>query len=382
MLSAGEASGDLYGAEVCRALLEARPGVELFGMGGPRMEAAGMRVTHNPLDSSVIGIGEALAAYRHFRKLLADRVAEVEAERPDVVVTIDFPGFHMRFAREVKRLGVPVAHYIGPAVWAWGRWRGRKVAARTDAVCSIFPFEADILRRYGAKAYFVGHPSVDLVRAETSREAFRREAGFDPDRSLVALLPGSRPQELKALLPVMLEAALLMQREQARRNEEELQFVISPAGHVDGAMVEAMAPKELKTVRVILGQTYECVAAADAAMVASGTATLETALLGTPQVGVYRVSPLTWQIGRRLIRVPSVMLPNIIAGRRVIPELLQDELTPERLAAECRRCLNPETAERMRRDYEEIGRRLGEPGVARRVADCIIAVAEGKDPDL
>lgn len=371
MLVAGEASGDLHGATLSRALQRQGPGWRLVGMGGPRMAEAGVRLLADTVSHAVVGAGEALSRlprlFRAFRTLRK----EVMAQRPRAVVLIDFPEFNLRLARVAKRLRIPVIYFIPPQVWAWRRGRARLLARLATEILAVFPFEPRIYAAAGARVEFVGHPLLDVLPNGLSRNDARPALRVPLDATLIGLLPGSRREEVERLLPPMAEAA-----QRIRETIPQARFLVAAATSVDPALVERLlrnAPLELLQVR---GRTYEVMAAADLLLVASGTATLEAALIGTPMVVCYRVSRLTGMIARLLIRIPWVSLANIVSGRAVVPELLQDNATGFRLAKEAVNLLrNPEALKAQRLAFAELKGALGTPGVGERAARRILEVA-------
>jgi lipid-A-disaccharide synthase len=372
LISAGEASGDLHGATVCRALRELAPGVRLVGMGGPRMAAAGMEVVADLTRHAAVGTSEALGRipglYRAYR-LLQSRLRE---EGPRVLVVIDFPEFNLRLARYARRAGVPVVYFIPPQLWAWRRGRIRQMARRVNRVLAVLPFEEPLYRRAGVPVDFVGHPLLDVLPLDLTREAARRSLGLDPGQTVVGLLPGSRREEIARLLPPMLTAAQRLAAGGLSRH-----FVLGLAPTVDpdlvGGMIRRAFAEGGPRIDVLQGRTYEVMAAADTVLIASGTATLEAALLGTPMVVCYRVSRLTEAVARMLVRVAWCSLPNLVSGRAVVPEILQDELSGQRLAREAARLLeDPVAATAQRAAFKELRASLGEPGVGARVARAVI----------
>lgn len=373
MLSAGEASGDLHGATLCRALRELEPGVRLLGMGGSQMRAAGMEVLLDPTAHAAVGTSEAIgripALYRAYRTLTARLVAE----RPRALVLIDFPEFNLRLARRARAANVPVVYFIPPQLWAWRRGRIRQMARRVSRVLAVFPFEPPLYEGAGVPVEFVGHPLLDALPLDLTRDDARRRLGADPAHSLVGLLPGSRREEVERLLPPMLEAARRLAAADARRR-----FVLGLAPTVSRERVDAHLRQAGPgpAVELVEGRTYEVMAAADALLIASGTATLEAALLGTPMALCYRVSRTTELIARLLARVEWIGLPNLVAGRAVVPELIQEQVTGERLAQEIARLLDdPVAATAQRAAFKDLRARLGEPGVGPRAARAVLATA-------
>jgi lipid-A-disaccharide synthase len=373
MLSAGEASGDLHGGTLCRALRALEPEVRLIGMGGGHMAAEGMEVIVDPTAHAAVGTSEALgripALYRAYRAM----VERVRNERPRALVLIDFPEFNLRLARRAHRAGVPVVYFIPPQLWAWRQGRVRQMARRVSQVLAVFPFEPPLYQRHRVPVEFVGHPLLDVLPLELTREEARRRLQADPGHSLVGLLPGSRREEVERLLPPMLDAARRLAAADGRRRFMLGLAPTVPRQQVQGHVHAAGGPP----IELISGSTYELMAAADVLLIASGTATLEAALLGAPMVICYRVSRTTEMIARLLSRVRWIGLPNLVSGREVVPELIQAQVTGERLATEATRLLDedPVAATAQRAAFKELRARLGEPGVGRRAARAVLATA-------
>lgn len=374
MLSAGEASGDLHGATLCRALRELAPGLRLTGMGGGHMAAAGMEVIVDPTGQAAVGTSEAVghvpALYRAYRAMGRRLVTD----RPRALVLIDFPEFNLRLARRARRAGVPVVYFIPPQLWAWRAGRVRQMARRVKRVLAVFPFEPPIYERAHVPVTFVGHPLLDVLPLDLTRDEARRRLGVDPGHALIGLLPGSRPGEIERLLPSMLDAARRLAAADRGRH-----FVLGLAPTVAREQVTAIlraAGAGIPPIELVSGRTYEVMAAADTLLIASGTATLEAALLGGPMVVCYRVSRLTELIARALTRVQWIGLPNLVSGRLVVPELIQGEMTGARLAQEAARLLDdPVAATAQRAAFKELRARLGEPGVGLRAARAVLDTA-------
>lgn len=361
LVVAGEASGDLRGAELVGELRGLVPGLRVTGVGGARLRAAGQEPEVDAEEISTMGltevvssIGRILGAFRRVR----DAVEGRSGPRPDLVVLIDLPDFNLRLAPIAKRAGVPVLYYVSPQVWAWRRWRVRHLARNVDRLAVVFPFEERIYRGL-ADVTFVGHPALDTVRASRTPAETRARHGLDPSRPLVALLPGSRAAEVRALLPEMARAIDVL------RADVLVDGVVALASEGLRPLVAPHAGR----MPVVSGETWDLVAASDLVLCASGSATLETALLERPMVVSYRLSPVTWAVARLLVRVPFVAMPNLILGRRAVPELLQHEATAGRMAAEARSILlEPERAARMRADLAGLRGLLGDGGAAGRAA--------------
>lgn len=370
LLVAGEASGDLHGADLVEALKRQAPEVEVFGVGGTRLREAGMQVLVDTAEVAGMGLVEMkdklpalVRAYRLLKRILC-------SSPPDLLVLIDFPEFNLRLAKVAKRYGVPVLYYIGPQVWAWRQSRVHTMARWVDRLVVVFHFEPPWYAQAGCAAEFVGHPLVDRARPSRTRAETLLGCGLDPAKRTVVLLPGSRSQEVRYLLPRLLRAAEIL--------GAGYQFVVAVAPTLAATDIETVVNKAAVQVQVVRGDTYNLVHAADLALVASGTATLETALLGRPMVIVYRMALLTYVLARLLVRVPFIGMPNLIAGRRVVPELVQGEATGERIAAEAKRILDtPAVREEMIAGLSEVRRQLGEGGAAARAAAVALRMLQG-----
>jgi lipid-A-disaccharide synthase len=377
LVVAGEASGDLHGARLLAELRRLVPGLGAFGLGGGELRAAGLEAVADSSEVAVVGLVEVLKVLPRVREVFAALLAEVDLRRPRAAVLIDFPDFNLRLARQLKRRGIPVIYYISPQVWAWRRGRVRTIARRVDQMLVLFPFEVELYRRAGVPAVHVGHPLVDEVPRLASAWD-RAPAPGEPLR--LALLPGSRRGEIEALLLPMLAAAARLAAElpiavsliRAPAIPEQvvaahLAAFAAGAGHAGGA---GGLP-----VRVVSEERFAAIADSHLALCASGTATLEVGLLGTPMVVVYRLASWTYLLARLLVRLPNFALVNLVLGREVVPELLQGEAEPERIAAEALRLLaDPEARGRQRAGLAELRPRLGEGGASARAARLVAAL--------
>jgi lipid-A-disaccharide synthase len=362
LLVAGEASGDLHAAEFVRALRRLAPAAEVFGAGGNAARAAGMTTVVDVAELSTMGLVEVAAKARALVRAWRRLVEEIRRSGPHLAVLVDFPEFNLALARVARRAGVPVFYYVSPQVWAWRRGRVRKILRRVDRLAVVFPFEPQVYG-HSEKVEFVGHPLLDRVRATATPVETRLRHGLPLDRTLVALLPGSRRSEIERLLPAMAGAVELLGK------SRPVAAALALAPTLDRGSVEALLGAAGERIPVVEGDTYNLIAASDLVLTASGTATLETALLERPMVLMYRTAPLTYWVGRWIVDVPAIGMPNLIAGRRIVPELLQREVTPERIAAEAQAILDdPARAERMRRDLAAIRGALGSGGAAERAA--------------
>lgn len=371
MISVGEASGDVHGASVANALKMACPDIELVGMGGQGMRAAGVEILYDIADLGVIGIVEVIRNLRRLfrlRDFLADYMRE---HRPDALVIIDYPGFNMRLAKIAKSLGIPVVAYISPSVWAWGKGRAKEVAETVERVAAIFPFEADAYRQAGANVTFVGHPLLDIVKPSMSWEGAVSYFQASPEVHRVLLMPGSRKQEILNLLPDILGAAEII-----ASKVPKCQFFLPVASTISQEMLQTILERYKVDVKLTFDRTYDLMNICHVAIAASGTATLETSLMKVPTVIIYRVAALTYLIGKVLVKIPNIGLPNIVAGRRILPELLQNDVTPALIAEESIILLLDDAARRQAlSDLEEVHVKLGETGAVNRVANVILEVA-------
>src|SRR5437899_3423628 len=362
---AGEASGDMYGAEVARCLFKKFPGCEIYGLGGQRMREAGVQLEGDISKTAVVGpfevIGYLGALYGVFRRL-AERI---EMEPPTAAILIDFPDFNLRLARRVKHAGAPVFYYVGPQVWAWREGRVKQIKQLVDKMLVIFPFEEEIYRKAAVEVEFVGHPLMDLVRATKSKEDFCAKYQLDPKRPIVAVLPGSRTKEVRFILPTLCRATEVIAAE-----KPDAQFVLPLAPGLDRHLIEKII--QARPITVVINDTYNAIRYSRAAVVASGTATLETALLGTPEVIVYRISRATWFLGKFLLKVRLFGIVNIILGEEVVPELFQDKMTPEEVSKITLALMDDVWLQsRIRGNYEKLRRQLGTGNAAERVAEAV-----------
>ena len=372
LVSAGEASGDLYASLVVHELRRILPDVEFFGCTGPRLRAAGVRTVVNSADLAVVGLIEVVAhiprIYGEFRKLL--RAAR--EERPALAILTDSPDFHLRVARKLYRDGVPVVYLVAPQAWAWRRGRVREMRRTIRRLLCIFPFEEEFFRRYGVPATYIGHPLAGLVHPALSREEFFKKHRLAAERPLLAVLPGSRRGEAARHIPALLDAVDRIYREQAVN-------VVLPASATTGVAFfqERMGSSPIK---VIEGESWDAMAHSDLALAASGTVTVEAALLGTPMVTFYKVTGVSWLAGKFLVDIPFYSMVNLIAGRAVVPELMQNQMTGENLAREALRLLQDgRDREEMKAGLAEVREKLaGHTGAPERAALAIQEILEGQ----
>ncbi|HKH44670.1 MAG TPA: lipid-A-disaccharide synthase [Thermoanaerobaculia bacterium] len=363
LVVAGEASGDLHGARLVSELHRLEPDLEIFGLGGDELRAAGLQPVAHSAEISVVGITEVLRILKRARQIFDLLLREVERRKPVAAVLIDFPDFNLRLARELKKRGVPILYYISPQVWAWRKGRVKDIAQLVDRMLVLFPFEVDFYQRYGVKVVHVGHPLVDEV-PHLAGVWDRADADSGPFR--LALLPGSRISEVEALLPVMLEGV----RRLAEDFPVEARLIQAPS--IPRDLLEEEIELSGLPVRIVSENRFGSIADSHLALCASGTATLEVGLLGTPMIMLYRLGRWTWMLARLLVRLPYVSLVNLVLGRKVIPELLQGNASPEQIAAEAEQILTDDfERERIRTALAELRTRLGEGGASRRAAQAV-----------
>ena len=376
LIVAGEASGDQHAARLVAAVKEELPAVEFLGVGGEALAAQGVRILCPASELAVVGLLEVAGRLPAVFKALKDISRALKQERPQLVILVDFPDFNFWVARLAKYWRVPVMYYVSPQVWAWRTYRVRTIARLVDRMVVIFPFEADFYRQRGVLAEYVGHPLVETLPELPDRAALLEQWGLDPRRFTLALLPGSRASEIERHLPAMLEAAVLV-----KQAIPETQFVLPLASTAPEGLVREMVEKYNAlgaAFRIIEGQSYSALSAAHLAVVASGTATVEAALAATPFIIIYRLSPVTFAVGRLLVRVEHVGMANLLAGERLFPELLQHLFTPESLAREVLSLVKDrERLEVMRLGLARIVARLGGPGASRRAAMIAMEIITG-----
>jgi len=371
LISAGEASGDLHAGAVTRAIRQLNPDAEVFGMGGDCMRDAGGEVLYDIKDHSVMGFVEVLRKLPDIWKLRSSFIELMERRRPDVLLTIDYPGFNMRLAKLAKERGIRVVSFIAPSAWAWRPSRAAGVVKVVDKIASIFPFEYDLYKSYGADIEFVGHPLVDTVHPSLSRAEAEKMTGKRQGHPLVLLMPGSRAMEIQRLLPVMLDAAKIL-----HQKRPDIDFAMPRAATIERETLEAPIRDSGLAVTLTEGHNYDVMSVADFAIATSGTVTLEAALCGLGCEILYRSSPLSFWIAKRVVEIPNIGLPNIVAGRLIEPELLQDDCTPEKVAATALELLEPERYRQLQKDLREVREKLGEPGAVKRVAELVLRMAE------
>lgn len=371
MIIAGEASGDLHGSGLVLALSELDPEVKLIGMGGQLMVKAGLSSFQDIKELSVIGLLEVLSNLGKFTAAFDLLVGKLESEKPDCVVLIDYPEFNLRFAKEAKKRGIPVVYYISPQIWAWRRGRIKTVKKYVDKMIVILGFEKEFYEKEGVAAEFVGHPLLDCAKTRFEKKEFFKREGLDAGKKTIVLLPGSRQVEVIRNLPVMLGASEIIKD----RFRDGVQFIIAKPAEIGTEIYDRVLTRFKLRPKIIENYPYDCIGAADLALVASGTATLETAILEKPMIIIYRVSLLTWLFGRMLVKIPDIGLVNIVAGERIVPEFVQFDAVPKNIAGEAISFLSsPEKADRVISGLRAVKQKLGEGGAGKKAARLILAL--------
>ena len=364
---AGEVSGDLHGSHLVEALQRIEPEIQFFGVGGEGLKRRGMKLLYPAQSLSVVGITEVFVKLRTVLKALRGLKGSLEREKPDLIILIDFPEFNLRLAKIARRRGIPVVYYISPQIWAWRPQRIKLIARVVKKMIVLFPFEVPLYETAGVDVEWVGHPLLDIVKPTLPKEKAFREFGLDPKRRTVGLLPGSRIHEIERLLPPLLASAHLLQKE-----IPDLQFVIPLAPGISRTILSSQMKNISFPVKVVEGFTYDVMNLSELLIMASGTATLEGAILGKPMIIVYKVSLPSYWVGRALIRVDHIGLVNLVAEREIAPELIQKDVNPERIADEASRILrDPILSRKMAESMDEVRQKLGEPGAAQRAAQIV-----------
>lgn len=369
VIIAGEASGDLHASHLVEELKTLYPSARFYGLGGGKLRAVGVNLWHDLTALAVVGFVEVLKNYGRFKRIFDDTLEKIVALRPDAVILVDYPGFNLRLVRALKGHGIRVVYFISPQVWAWGRQRIRLIRRHVDLMLVLFKFEEDLYGDGAFKVTCVGHPLLDAVRPTRTRAELLADIGFEDRAPVVGLLPGSREREIRALLPVMLAGSRLIHKKYPRS-----QFLICRAATVPRQFykdaLDAATPEF--PYKILDDNTYNGIEASDVVLVASGTATLETAILGRPMLILYKVSVLTWLMAKLCIRIPHIGLVNVVAGKKVVPELIQFDANPKKVAAAFG-ALWEDTAqlEATRRALAGVKAGLGAPGASRRAAEAI-----------
>jgi lipid-A-disaccharide synthase len=369
MMIAGEASGDAHGAGVVRELKRMQPSIEIFGIGGEKMKHEGMALTYHIRELSFMGFAEVLRHLPLIRSVERTLVQLLILKKPDVLFLIDYPGFNLRFARIAKKYGIKVVYYISPQVWAWKKGRVKRMLGIVDKMLVVFPFEEEIYRNAGVDVSFVGHPLLEELDVQFSRSQFCKRFGIDPSKKILALIPGSRRQEIKNLFSVMARSAGVLAQ------SENIEVVVGVAPNLRRELFDRYLPPNV-SLHYMENATHEVMKYADLAIVTSGTATLETACFETPMIVVYKTSWLTYGIARLLVRVRNIGLVNIVAGKKIVPELIQQDVTVHKIVAAAEGLLDNEAArEAMRKDLSLVKGLLGTKGASANVANAVLIMS-------
>ena len=373
LISAGEASGDIHAAAVTAAIKKIDSSAGVFGMGGDALRNAGGEVLFDIKDHGVMGFVEVLKKLPDLFKLRDDFERVMDERKPDCLITVDYPGFNMKLAKLAHDKGIPVVSYIAPSAWAWHKSRAKKVAKIVDKVACIFPFEYDVYKEAGAPVEFVGHPLVDIVKPRMTKEEAMAFAGKEEGKKLILLMPGSRLMEIEKMLPTLLEAAKLI-----KKQLPEVSFVMPRAGTIPVSLLKEKIQASGLEVKITEGNNYDLFSVADLALATSGTVTLEAALCGLGSVIVYKTNPVTYFIAKLVVNIPHIGLPNIVAAKSVLPELIQNDFTPAKVAQEALALLESERNAKMKEDLAYVKERLGKPGAVGRVAELVLKIAGEK----
>jgi lipid-A-disaccharide synthase len=377
MIVTGEASGDLHGANLVRALRSKNPELQFCGMGGAELESLGVEILFDAAKLSVVGFFEVFFHLKDIwfaQKVLRQRLVQ---DSPDLLILIDLPDFNLMLAKKAKKLGIPVFYYISPQIWAWRSGRVKTIKSRVDKIGVIFPFEEEFYRKRGVVAEYVGNPLLDVVRTSATREEFLKLHGISPDTQCIGLFPGSRKREVSSLLPIFLSAAATLQK----NSPDKIVFFIPRASTIDSREFEAAGLgryQDQLNIRIVeKDDRYNMMAACDAVVTASGTVTLELAILEVPMIVVYKLSPLTYQLGKRLVKIDFFSLVNLIAGYAAVPELLQHQVTAERIVEELTAIITvPVRKQKMKRALKEVRDKLGESGASEKAATAALQLME------
>ncbi|MBW1737339.1 MAG: lipid-A-disaccharide synthase [Deltaproteobacteria bacterium] len=374
VIVAGEASADLHGSNLVKAMKQLAPGIVFWGVGGKNMEQAGVKILFSSSDMAVVGITEVFRKLRTIARASGRLKHILRSKRPDLLILIDYPDFNIHIARTAKRFQVPVLYYISPQVWAWRRGRVRKIARRIDRMAVILPFEKTFYGKRGVSVDYVGHPLLDALPEEVDKQQVGVELGLEQGYPVVGLLPGSRKEEIRNLLPVMVKSVQIL-----GRRYPKIRCRLSLAPTIEARFVQSFTENSSVEIEVIPGGTYETLGNCHVALVASGTATLETALMGVPMVIAYKVSPFSYWVGRIVVRVPYIGLVNLVAGEEVVPELIQDKVVPDRLAHEALTILeDPGIRENMIKKLKGIKERLGRLGASEATAKIALEMMRNR----
>jgi len=369
---AGEASGDLHGSHLVKEMLSLDPTLQFYGVGGKKMKNEGVELIADSKEMAVVGITEVLLKLKRIYQIYRKLKNSLTSNSPSLVILIDYPDFNLRFAREAKKKNIPIVYYISPQVWAWRKGRIKKIGRLIKKMIVIFPFEKKIYEEAQIDVDFVGHPLLDAIRSQFSREEAFQQFSLSSGVTTIGLLPGSRMNEVKRHLPPMIKAIPLISKQ-----INPVQFIIPVAPGLDLGEVQNLVGSKRENIRVVENNIYDVMRISDVVIVASGTATIEAAIMGAPMIVVYRVSPLTYLLGKMLIKVKNIGMVNIIAGKTVVPELIQKDVTPEKITSAVVQILeNPSKQEEIKKELNSLKEKIGKSGASFRAAQIIISLLQ------
>jgi lipid-A-disaccharide synthase len=365
---AGEASGDLHGAHLINSLQKKVPSIKTYAIGGPQMREAGAEIFEDLTDIAVVGFYEIIKGLKRFKSAYRLAINKIDQIKPDAVILIDYPGFNLRIAQEIKKRNIPVIYYISPQVWAWGKKRIEFIKKTIDLMIVVFKFEEELYKARDINVKFSGHPLVDMVKPDEYDEAIYKKHNIDKSKKIITLLPGSRINEISKILPAMLEIAGVI-----HNKNKDIQFIILKSPNISNSVYEKIMDCRNYPVRLIEADNYNLLNIADFAIVCSGTATLETALLQVPMVIVYKINPISWLVIKNLIKIPCIGLVNIVAGKKIVPEYIQYDIKPGYIASYILEVLsNTNISKSIKSDLCKVKQLLGSPGGSSKAADFII----------
>ncbi len=370
LIIAGEASSDSHAASLVKAINSISPDIKFFGIGGKSMQSAGVELLYNIVNLAVMGPVDLIEHYSKLRKIYYHLCSLAKQNKPDCAILIDYPGFNLKIAKYLKALGIPIIYYVSPQIWAWGAGRIKKIRRLVDKILVLFSFEEELYKKEGVKVSFVGHPLLDSVKQTIQRDKFLTQLNINPKKTTVGILPGSRNHEVTRILPIMLDAAKLMQDSLGADNVE---FLLPIANTIKKDFVKSFLKQRKINITLIEGNTYNALSASYVAMVASGTATLETALLGIPMAIVYRVAMLTYLLLRAVIRIPYIGMVNVMSGKKIVPEFVQYNAKGRLIAEYLLELIrNKDRWQEVKNSILEIKPKLGSPGASTRAAEEVV----------
>jgi len=367
-ISAGEPSGDMHGAELSKNILKINPKTKLLGLGGDKMQKAGVNLLYNMLNIAVVGLWEVSKNLGKFIRIFNDTVEKIKKIKPDLIILIDNPGFNLRLAKRIKHLGIPIVYYVSPQVWAWGSKRIKKMKTLIDKMLVVFKFEEDLYKKNSIDCKFVGHPLIDIVKLSMDKESFKKKFGLNQYLPIIGLLPGSREKEIQNHLPVLIKAS-----KKIKKIHPESIFIIAKSPGINNNSYKKFLKKVNMPVRLIEGYNYDCINVSDFCIVASGTATLETAILETPMIIIYKVSILTWLMLKPQVKLPYIGMPNVISGEKIVPELVQNQFKPTIVANKvCSLLDNQNKLQSLKEKLKNIKILLGEGNASKKAAKEVL----------